>query len=73
MVTIDQYEAGQDIDVLVCTKRGKEAEWIPATVFMIGEDVVDVKFESGTRQRFHAPFDDRIRPRGESSDVIFKV
>lgn len=67
------YEAGQDVDVLVCTKRGKEAEWIPATVYAVSEDGVDVRFDSGARQRFHAQFETRIKPRDATSSIEFKV
>jgi hypothetical protein len=72
-MAIDQYEAGQEVDVLVCTKRGKEGEWIPATVFLVDEGVVDVRFDSGARQKFYVPFETRIKPRGESSTIVFKV
>ena len=51
------------VEVLVITKRGKQAEWVPAVLTTANEEKFEVTFEGGSRQRF-APTTDRIRGPG---------
>lgn len=60
------YVTGQEVDVIVLTKRGKEPEWVPGVIHYTDDKSVTVKFESGgTTQRFALPTGNRIRLRGE--------
>jgi hypothetical protein len=50
------YNVGDAVEVVVVTRRGKQPEWIPATVTALqtDPDLFDVTFAGGSRQRFPA-------------------
>ena len=60
-------DVGDAIEVMVMSKRGKQAEWLPATVsFIDGSGTIEVLFEGGSRQRF-ASGTDRLRMAGSAA------
>ena len=48
------YTIGDAVEILVVTKRGKQPEWIPATVTRVlaDPDRIEVTYHGGAWQRF---------------------
>lgn len=66
------YDIGDPLEVLTVSRRFKQPEWIPATVWFVGDGLVEVIYEGGSKERF--PVDTgRLRKAGavEGAQWVF--
>lgn len=65
-------DVGDNIEVMVQSRRGKQTEWVPAVVsFITDQGAIEVMFDGGSKQRF-APGSDRLRMAGNASEEGMK-
>lgn len=69
------WAVGDPVEVIVVTKRGRQPEWIPATVTLVEPLRMEVTFEGGSRQRFVIDTE-RVRTPGgvgEGEQWVFSI